>query len=114
MTPGARRRGRRRVFSAREVPALAGFARAYLHEDVLIEHGSALDAVRAFHRDATTQEQTALAADFTKLIAAAADWPAEVITKWFREDLGAAWAPGSFDDLVELGAAAARAPRRAT
>jgi hypothetical protein len=109
-----RRRGRRPALSAGDVPALAAFARAYLHQDVLVEHGSAAEAVRAFCHDAAPPERAALATDFARLITAAADLPAAAITRWFHDDLGAAWAPDSFDDLVELGAAAARAPRRAT
>ena len=114
MTPNHRRRGRRRMLSARDVPALAGFARAYLHQDVLIEHGSAAEALRAFCRDSTGPEQAALTSDFARLIAAAADWPAHALARWFRDDLGAAWSPDSFDDVVELGAVAARGQRRMT
>jgi contact-dependent growth inhibition (CDI) system CdiI-like immunity protein len=114
MTPKNRRRGRRPMLSANDVPALAGFARAYLHQDVLIEHGSAAEAVRAFCRDSTGPEQAALTSDFARLIAAAADWPPAVLARWFRENLGAAWSPDSFDDVAELGAVAARGHRGKT
>ena len=114
MTPTNRRRGRRRMLSASDVPALAGFARGYLHQDVLTEHGSAAEAVRAFCRDSTGPEQAALTSDFGRLIATAADWPAAALARWFRDDLGAAWSPDTFDDVVELGAVAARGQRRMT
>ncbi len=97
MTPSARRRDRRPTLSADDVPALVGFARAYLHEDVLIEYGSAVQAVRAFCQDASPTEQTALATDFARLITAAAGWSAATLARWFREHLGAAWSPDSFD-----------------
>jgi CdiI immunity protein len=109
MTSG---RGRRPTLSAQDVPALADFVRAYLHQDVLVEHGSAAEAVRAFCRDASRAEATALVRDFARLITTAADWPVAAVTRLFRDDLGAAWAPESFDDLVQLAAAAAGAPRR--
>jgi hypothetical protein len=99
------------MLSARDVPALAGFARAYLHQDVLIEHGSAAEAVRAFCRDSTEPEQTALTSDFGRLIAAAADWPPAALAHWFRDNLGAAWSPESFDEVVALGTVAARGQR---
>jgi len=114
MTPKNRRRGRRRTLSASDVPALAEFARGYLHQDVMTEHGSAAAAVRAFCRDSTGPEQAALTSDFARLIAAAADWPPTALARWFRDDLGAAWSPDSFDDVVELGAVAARGQRRMT
>ena len=114
MTAKNRRRGRRRMLSARDVPALAGFARGYLHQDVLTEHGSAAEAVRAFCRESTGPEQAALTWDFARLIATAADWPAPALARWFRDDLGAAWSPDSFDEVVELGAVAARGQRRVT
>ena len=112
MTPRVRRRERRPSISAADVPALARFARAYLHQDVLIEHGSAAEAVRAFCRDATEAERVALETDFARLITAAGDWAPVTLVRWFRDELGAAWSPGSFDDLVGLGAAAAKAPKR--
>jgi hypothetical protein len=79
---------------------------------MLVEHGSAADAVRAFCRDATPAEQAALATDFAVLITEAAHWSSPALARWFHDDLGAAWSPDSFESLVELGAAAARAPRR--
>lgn len=114
MTSKNRRRGRRRMLSASDVPALARFARGYLHQDVLTEHGSAAGAVRAFCRDSTGPEQAALTSDLARLIATAADWPIPALARWFRDDLGAAWSPDTLDEVVELGSVAARGHRRMT
>ena len=107
-----RRRLKPPSLSADDVPALAEFARAYLHQDVLVEHGSAVEAVRAFCRDASMRETRALVVDLAHVITKAAEWQGDNLARWFRDDLGAAWGPDSFDDLVELAAAAASAPRR--
>jgi hypothetical protein len=109
----ADRRRSRPALNVDDVPALAGFARAYLHQDVLVEYGSAVAAVRAFCRDASMREATALVADLAHVITKAAEWQGDNLARWFRDDLGAAWSPDSFDDLVELAAAAAGATRRA-
>jgi hypothetical protein len=111
MTP-RRRRHHRPTLSARDVPALAAFARSYLHQDVLVEHADAAEAVRAFCRDASDPERDALAADLARVIGAATGWADPSLAGWFKDTLGAAWSPESFEDLVELGTAAARATRR--
>lgn len=108
-----RRRNRQQALNVSDVPALADFARAYLHQDVLVEYGSAVEAVRAFCRDASLREATALVADLAHVITKAAELQGDNLMRWFRDDLGAAWGPESFDDLVDLAAAAVNATRRA-
>ena len=52
-----------------DVPAFADFARGYLHQDLMVEYGSALDAARAFVRDATDAERRAVVTDLARLAA---------------------------------------------
>ena len=110
MTPRRRAQPRTRSVSASDVPALADFARGYLHQDLLVEHGSAIEAARAFGRDASADERRALAADLTRVAAAAAHWRASRLERWFRDELRAAWTPSSVAEL-ELIRQAVDAPR---
>ena len=99
-----KRRLRRKLpaFTAADVPSLAAFARGYLHQDMGAEHGTADGAVAAFCRDATLIERQALADDVRRLTVAAADWPLNRIADFFQDELRAAWAPGSIEDLDRL------------
>ena len=103
MTRRRRSRGKGVTLSPDDVPALREFARGYLHEDLFAEHASVTDAVRAFEADASVEERKALAADLIRLSKASADWPDGALARWFREELGAAWAPESHMELEALG-----------
>jgi hypothetical protein len=97
----------------RSYPALRSFCRGYLHEDALAEYGSAAGAVAAFRADASAKEQRALEADWRRFAADTADWPLDRLSSHFAGALGAAWAPGSRDDLDSFAAALApTAPSR--
>lgn len=93
---------RRRPPRARDLPALAAFARAYLHEDVLAEHGDAGGAAAAFARDAADEERLALAADLERLIRAVRAWPAARLARYFDAELRAAWSPESLAELETM------------
>lgn len=99
-----RRKERRRAsrLAVADVPAFADFARGYLHQDLMVEYGSALDAARAFVRDATDAERRAVVTDLARLAAAAAEWSPRRLGRWFHDDLRAAWAPASVDELEDL------------
>jgi hypothetical protein len=96
-----------RLPRASEVPALAAFARGYLHQDVIAEHGSAAGAATAFANDASDEERRALVADLERLTHALEGKPAPQATRYFTEELRAAWAPASVTDLRSLIAALA-------
>jgi len=87
---------------AADLPALAAFARAYLHEDVLAEHGSALDAATAFAHDASADERRQLIDDLERVAHAIADRPASRLKRFFTHDLRAAWTPETIDDVRSL------------
>jgi len=102
------RRSRRHAIDAKTLTKLRDFARGYLHQDVLVEHGSAERAAEAFTVDASRDERRELADGLTRLAEAARSWPAERLSRFFTDDLGAAWTPGSIDDVRALEAIARR------
>lgn len=84
--------------------ALRDFARGYLHEDMLAEHGGALGAATDFAKDASADEVRALAADLADLVAAAAGWSNDTLEDYFSTTLRSAWRPRSLADLRALDA----------
>jgi hypothetical protein len=92
----------RRLPRAADLPALTAFARGYLHEDVLAEHGSALDAATAFAQDASPDERHQLLDELERVAHALAASPASRVTRFFTHDLRAAWTPATVDDLRSL------------
>ena len=94
-----------RVPRASDLPALAAFARGYLHEDVIAEYGNAVDAAAAFAEDASAEERRQLAADLERLAQALDGKPALQLAHYFNEELRAAWTPASAADIRSLIAA---------
>jgi hypothetical protein len=95
-------RARRPQLTAADVPTLATFARAYLHQDMGREYGSADEAVAAYCGDANEVERQALADDVRRLTIEAASWPLNRLADFFQDELRAAWAPESIEDLDRL------------
>ncbi len=95
------RRARRSVPDPRHLAALTGFARGYLHQDVIAEHGSVAGAAAAFCRDASPAERRALADALQRVVEDARGWRAARLARFF-ERLGAAWSPSSIDEVREL------------
>jgi hypothetical protein len=93
---------KRPPFTAADVPSLASFARAYLHQDMGREYGSADEAVAAFCRDVNDAERQALAYDVQRLTIVAASWRLNRLADFFQDELRAAWAPESIEDLDRL------------
>ena len=97
-----RRRGKGVTLAAEDVPALRDFARGYLHQDLFVEYVSVGNAVRAFEADASVEEREALFVDLARLLKASREWPDGMLARWFRDTLGAAWAPESAASLADL------------
>lgn len=93
---------RRRPLTARDVPALADFARGYLHQEFAVEYQNAPGAIAAFRLDASPVERAALDRDLTRVMIACRRWPAARLAAFFSDALGSAWAPGSADELLVL------------
>jgi hypothetical protein len=92
----------RRLPRAVDLPALVAFARAYLHEDVIVEHGTAAEAAAAFARDASPDERRQLVDDLNRLARALDGRPADRVARFFTDELRAAWTPTSIADLHSL------------
>jgi hypothetical protein len=94
-----------RVPPASQLPALAAFARGYLHQDLIAEYGSAAGAAAAFAADAAGDERQDLIENLERLAAALDGKSASQVSRYFTEELRAAWAPDSAADVRALIAA---------
>jgi hypothetical protein len=89
----------RRLPRASELPNLTAFVRAYLHEDVVAEHGTATGAADAFARDASSAERQALTRELERVVRALDTRPAAEVTRFFSDTLRAGWTPSSRQEL---------------
>ena len=92
----------RRLPRASELSNLTAFARAYLHEDVLAEYGSALAAADAFARDASSSECQAVTRELERVARALDGRSAAEMSEFFSEKLRAGWTPSSRQQLRQL------------
>jgi hypothetical protein len=93
---------KRRLPRAVDLPALAAFARGYLHEDAIVEYGSGPDAATAFGKDASPEEWRRLVDDLERLAAALDGRATGRVARFFTHELRAAWAPETVAELREL------------
>ena len=95
---------RRRIATIRraQVPALTGFARAYLHEDFEAEYGSAEGAAAAFAADASETERADLAREIERLTNTADRWSIGALQRFMTREIGGAWRPESLDAVKAL------------
>ena len=84
-----------------DFPALAQFFGGYLHQDFLLEHGSAPAAARSFRADASPDEARAVDDELDRLLAMTERWTVTQIRR-FLKSLGAAWLPSTRADLETL------------
>jgi len=99
---GMARRGQVPVVSREEFPELAAFVRGYLHEDYLVEYGSAEAARDVFLADASADERRALADECRAFLATVAGQPVSVVRRILTHDLGCAWRPARTADVVAV------------
>jgi hypothetical protein len=99
--PGKAVRRRSSPLDALTLPALAACLKGYLHQDYLVEHGSARAAVAAFARDASGEERAAVGAELARLAVAAQNCPAADLRAFVTRRLGGGWEPQSVHDLEE-------------
>lgn len=74
-----------------ELPRLAQFLAAYLHEDLVPVHGSAARAAFQYAADAELDELAELAGEWQVLRAAAARLPLDRLNRLLRERFGSGW-----------------------
>ncbi|MEO8483119.1 MAG: hypothetical protein ABI634_12975 [Acidobacteriota bacterium] len=91
--------------------ALAEFARAYLHEDTIAEHGSAQGAAAAFAADASADDRQHVARALEALIRAAEGRPLASLHRFLVRDIRCAWLPGSVDELTSVSRVIRGVPR---
>jgi CdiI immunity protein len=73
----------------------------YLHEDVLAEHGSAKEALRAFRADASPAELRRFRKDITRFLAQTATLDLDELRRALYQ-FGCRWVPPSREALVAL------------
>ena len=84
-----------------DFPALAQFFGGYLHQDFLLDHGSAPAAARSFRADASPDEARAVDDELDRLLILTERWTVTQIRR-FLKSLGAAWLPSTRADLEAL------------
>ncbi|MEO7972206.1 MAG: contact-dependent growth inhibition system immunity protein [Thermoanaerobaculia bacterium] len=81
--------------NAEDLPSLAGFLGAYLHEDWQLEYGSAAEAAYAFIAEADLDDVEELAADWAVLVAATRDLDLDRVNLLLRQRFGSGWHLGA-------------------
>jgi hypothetical protein len=89
----------------RDLEALRAFARAYLHEDLAAEYGSAAAAAAAFARDADATDARRVARALEALADDAQGRPDAVVARFFEREIRSAWVPEGAADLRALASA---------
>jgi hypothetical protein len=85
--------------NADDLPSLAGFFGAYLHEDWQLDFGSAAEAAFAFLGDADLDDVEELAADWELLVEATRDLDLAALNRLLRERFRSGWHLASKDEL---------------
>jgi hypothetical protein len=75
-------------FSAADFPDLRSFLRGYFHQDMKDEYGSPEEAAREFCSDASGEERSAVAEQWSRLMAQTAGQPIEAVNKILTDPLG--------------------------
>lgn len=92
-----------------ELPRLAYFLGAYLHEDLALDHGSAAAAAWAYAEEAELDELEELAADWETLQVAARRLPLARVNALLRERFGSSWQAVSAAEVEAVAAELRRA-----
>ena len=77
--------------SDNDLPALRNFLRGYFHQDMKDEYGSPTGALLAFCNDANPDERAALAADWSRLLAAENGQSVERLNHILTQKLGSSY-----------------------
>jgi hypothetical protein len=85
-----------------DFPALRQFFSGYLHQDFADEYGSALDAAKAYRREAGKSDLATIRKEWKNWRAERKNLSADGLASELRK-LGAAWAPLNLATLDEVG-----------
>ena len=72
---------------------LESLCSGYLHQDFTVEHGSAVDAVRAWLADATRRDAQALSSEWRRFLNLTYGMDDEARMRALQEVCGGSWAP---------------------
>jgi len=86
----------------KEYSALVNFLRGYLHQDMVVEHGSATAAAHAFRREADERETTIVRTELERLLSAADGLPFSQLQRILEQDLGSSWHFRNREELEQL------------
>ena len=75
---------------AREYAALVRFLRGYLHQDAVVEYGSAAGAAQQFRKDADEREAAIVHSELERLLAETSTLSIADLNRTFQQ-LGSAW-----------------------
>lgn len=84
-----------------EFPQLSEFARGYLHQDLIPEHGSALQATKAYLNDLSPAERKKTADEAFRFRAIAQNWMSSEVNEAIAA-LGGSWNFISADELLQV------------
>jgi len=87
--------------SAEDFPALRSFLRGYLHQDMKDEYGSPAEAVREFCEDASPEERTAVAKDWSRFLDQTRGQSLEQINRHLTGTLGGSYSITA-DDMQQI------------
>jgi|1185.fasta_scaffold133306_2 hypothetical protein len=86
---------------AEPFPMLREFARGYLHQDLLVEYGSVMEAAKAYVSDLRAAERKELAAESRQMMTSARNWKAAELNQQLHR-MGAAWNFVSYDEFEQV------------
>ncbi len=84
-----------------EFPHISEFVRGYLHQDVIPEYGTAMNAAAQYLNDLAPRDKSALAAEVLNLRSISEHWNVAQINEHFR-NMGSAVAFKSSAEFVRL------------
>jgi hypothetical protein len=80
-------------------PELSQVLQGYLHEDFVIEHGSAHDAIAAYKADASTEERARFGREAVRFIRMVRGTRISAIRRILAREFRSAWEPRSVAEL---------------
>ncbi|MGE0639369.1 MAG: contact-dependent growth inhibition system immunity protein [Thermoanaerobaculia bacterium] len=86
-------------FDAEQLPRLAQFLAAYLHEDWSLDYASPAEAVYDFLSGADLEEAEELAGEWSTLLALARDLPLDDLNRLIGERFGSPWRVTSVSEV---------------
>jgi hypothetical protein len=84
-------RAHKNAISASQLPALHNFLRGYFHQDMKDEYGSAVGAARAFCKDASSADRSALSAEWSRFAKQTASMSLDQVNQLLTGPLGGSY-----------------------